>query len=257
MSSLAGKVVAVTGAASGMGLATAARLYAHGARLSVADINQEALSKAVDQIKAKATGGTSSGTPEILTTVVDVRQSKQVDAWIDKTVKHFGRLDAAANIAGVLGKNFGVGDLTEIDDDEFDYITSVNFKGVFNCLRAELRVMEKGASVVNASSTTGLEGHPKNSVYSATKHAVVGLTKSAAGEVGARGIRVNCVAPGIIRTPMVASLDADKLDSVFSRVPLARVAEPDEAANIFTFLLSDEASYVTGSAFVVDGGMLS
>lgn len=193
MISLAGKVVTVTGGASGMGLATAQGLYARGASLSLADIREDALDKAVSEIKAASSS--SNGDNTIITTVVDIRDSDQVDAWIEKTIKHFGRLDGAANIAGVLGKSFGVGDLAELSNDEFDFITGVNFKGLFYCMRAELRAMKEGACIVNAGSSTGLEGHPKNSVYSATKHAVVGLTKSAAGEVGPRGIRVNCVAP--------------------------------------------------------------
>jgi NAD(P)-dependent dehydrogenase (short-subunit alcohol dehydrogenase family) len=193
MISLEGKVIAVTGAASGMGFATARGLFARGASLSLADINEDALEKAVYEIKAASASAKENNS--IITTVFDIRESDQVDAWIDKTVAHFGKLDGAANIAGVLGKSFGVGDLIEISDEEFDFITAVNFKGLFYCIRAELRVMKEGACIVNAGSSTGLEGHPKNSVYSATKHAAIGLTKSAAGEVGARGIRVNCVAP--------------------------------------------------------------
>lgn len=191
MISLANKVITVTGAASGMGFATAKGLYARGASLSLTDIREDALARAVAEITAAhAPSGNS-----IITTVVDIRQSDQVDAWIAKTVEHFGRLDGAANVAGVLGKGFGSALVTEIENEEFDFITGTNFKGLFYCMRAELRVMKEGASVVNAASTTGLEGHPKNSIYSATKHAVIGLTKSAAGEVGERGIRVNCVAP--------------------------------------------------------------
>lgn len=190
MASFDGKVVVVTGAASGMGLATARLLYARGARLSLADIGS--LEKALPEITGSSEVPDSS---KVQTHKVDIRSSEQVNGWIDATMKHFGRIDGAANIAGVLGKSFGIGDLTEIDDQEFDFITGVNLKGLFNCMRAELRVMTNGASIVNASSSTGLEGHPKNSVYSATKHAVIGLTKSAAGEFGGRGIRVNCVAP--------------------------------------------------------------
>lgn len=117
-----------------------------------------------------------------------------MDSWIEKTISHFGRLDGAANIAGVLGKNFGVHILVQLSN-EWEFVTRTNFTGLFYCMRAQLRVLNDGDAVVNAPSTTGLEGHPKNSPYSATKHAVIGLSQSAAGEVGGRGIRVNCVAP--------------------------------------------------------------
>lgn len=147
MISFAGKVVAVTGAASGMGLATAKGLFARGASLSLADIREDALDKAVSEIKAASSSSKENNS--IITTVVDIRKSDQVDAWVDKTIAHFGKLDGAANIAGVLGKSFGLGNLSEISDEEFDYITGVNFKGLFNCIRAELRVMKKGAGIVN------------------------------------------------------------------------------------------------------------
>jgi len=196
MISLAGKVIAVTGAASGMGLATAKGLFARGASLSLADIRGDALAQAASEVKAAhASSSNNNNNNSIITTVVDIRKSDQVDAWIAKTVAHFGGLDGAANIAGVLGKSFGMADLKDIGDEEFDFITGTNLKGLFYCMRAELKVMKEGACVVNAASSTGLEGHPKNAVYSATKHAVIGLTKSAAGEAGAQGIRVNCVAP--------------------------------------------------------------
>ncbi|KAK7885321.1 hypothetical protein LTR67_010499 [Exophiala xenobiotica] len=257
MASLAGKVVSVTGAASGIGLATARSLYARGALLALCDVRKDALDHAIPEITAS---DQSSSKSRITTSVVDIRHSNQVNEWVNSTISHYDRIDGAANIAGILGKSFGVGDLTQIDDEEFDKVTSVNLKGLFNCMRAQLKVMKSGASIVNASSTTGLEGHPMNSVYSATKHAVIGLSKSAAGEFGARGIRVNCVAPGIFATPMVGSigeLDKDNMSSVFARVPLGRMGDPAEAANVFCFLLSDEASFMTGTATVVDGGMLS
>ncbi|KEF55577.1 uncharacterized protein A1O9_08327 [Exophiala aquamarina CBS 119918] len=237
-----------------MGLATAQLLYARGAYLSLADIGS------LEAALPKITGSNEAlDNTRVVTFEVDIRSSEQVNNWIDATMKHFGRIDGAANIASVLGKSFGIGNLTEIDDQEFDYITSVNLKGLFNCMRAELRVMKDGASIVNASSSMNLEVHPKNSVYSATKHAVIGLTKSAAGEFGGRVIRLNSVAPGTIKTPMVASvggLDKGNMSSVVARVPLNRMGEAEEAARAFCFLLSDESSYMTGTTVIADGGML-
>lgn len=194
MISLAGKVISVTGSASGMGLATAKALFARGASLSLADYREDALNRTRKEIESSF-ASTSSQMPTILATAVDIRESSQVDSWIEKTVSHFGRLDGAANIAGVLGKNFGVHELTQLSNEEWEFVTRTNFTGLFYCMRAQLKVLSDGGAVVNAASTTGLEGHPKNSAYSATKHAVIGLSKSAAGEVGGRGIRVNCVAP--------------------------------------------------------------
>lgn len=193
MTSLTEKAIVVTGAASGMGLATAIGLFARGANLSISDISEEGLEKAVATIKAAATSKPTSNT--IITTVVDIRDSDQVDRWIAKTVKHFGRLDGAANVAGVIGKNYGVHALTELSNEEWDFIHGTNLRGLFYCMRAELRAMENGGSLVNCSSVTGLEGHAKNAAYSASKHGVIGLTRSAANEVGERGIRVNVIAP--------------------------------------------------------------
>ncbi|KAI9734031.1 MAG: hypothetical protein M1818_006969 [Claussenomyces sp. TS43310] len=255
MISLAGKVVTVTGAASGIGLATAKVLFAAGAKLSLTDLREESLAKAVSAISS----GSSSPRKNIITTALDIRSSKQVDAWIGKTVSHFGRLDGSANVAGAIGKGYGTHDVTDLSDEEFDFVTGTNLTGLFYCMRAQLRAMTDGGSVVNTASTTGLEGHAKNAAYSASKHAVIGLSKSAANEVGPKGIRVNCVAPGIFDTPMVqsfGSVASGKL-AVFDRVPLKRVGHPEEAGKVLAFLLSDDAKYVTGSTFVVDGGMLS
>jgi len=259
MISLDGKVLTVTGAASGIGLATAKVLFAQGANLSLADLREESLSAAVKAILAHAASKSSATRSNtIITTAVDIRSSDQVDAWIDKTVKHFGHLDGAANIAGVIGKNFGVHDLTQLSNEEWDFITGTNLTGLFYCMRAELRAMVDGGSLVNTSSTTGLEGHEKNSAYSATKHGVIGLTKSAAKEVGSRKIRVNAVAPGITDTPMIQSfgaVESGKLN-VFDRVSLGRVGEAEEVGNLFAFLLSDESKYITGATYLIDGGML-
>ncbi|KAK3172400.1 hypothetical protein OEA41_005721 [Lepraria neglecta] len=203
------KVIAVTGAASGISLATAKVLFARGVSLSLTDIREDALNKAVAAIKETLTPSNSpysSPASSIITTAIDLRQSSQVDSWIGKPVSHFRKLDGAANIAGVLGKNFGVHDLSQLSNEEGDFVTSTNLTAIFYCMRAQINALSQGGCIVNASSATGLERRLKNSAYLATKNAVIDLSKSAAGEVGARGIRINCVAPGLFNTPIVTGL---------------------------------------------------
>ncbi|KAK5455844.1 hypothetical protein LTS15_005161 [Exophiala xenobiotica] len=258
MALLRGKVITVTGAASGMGLATAKLLYARGANLSLLDLRQEALDAALTEILDGPSDSPASVEDRIIVTAADIRSSDQVDAWITKTVTHFGRLDGAANVAGVIGKGYGVTDITELSNEEWDFIHGTNLTGLFYCMRAQLRTMTDGGSLVNTTSVVGLEGHGKNGAYSASKHGVIGLTKSAAKEVGSRNIRVNSIAPGVIATPMIVSfgaVESGKL-GVFDRVPIARVGEPQEVASMFAFLLSDESRYITASTFRVDGGLL-
>ena len=190
MSSFEGKVVCITGAGSGIDLATAKVLASRGAKLALAEIKEATLEKAVSEIKAATLG------VEVIGTVVDVSKHDSVDSWIAETVKHFGRLDGAANVAGVEGKNGVFADFVDMKNEEWDFIISINLTGVMYCLRAELRVMEKGAAIVNVASIAGLMGRPGIGAYSASKHGVVGMTRGAAKEVGKRGIRVNGIAPG-------------------------------------------------------------
>jgi NAD(P)-dependent dehydrogenase (short-subunit alcohol dehydrogenase family) len=193
MFSLKNKVICVTGAASGIGLATAKVLFTQGAKLSLLDLRKESLETAVSEILGKSPQ--SDDKSHIISTAVDIRSSEQVDAWVNQTVKHFGHLDGAANVAGVIGKHYGIHDITELSNEEWDFINGTNLTGLFYCLRAQLKAIRDGGSIVNTSSVVGLEGHGKNGAYSVSKHGVIGLTKSAAKEVGSRGIRVNSIAP--------------------------------------------------------------
>lgn len=187
------KVYAVTGLA-GIGLAVAKQLHAQGARLSLADISPSTLESAIHSITA------STSTPStILTTVLDISSSTAVNDWITATVKHFGRLDGAANMAGTIGSQHGVGKFVDLADEEWDMLVRVNLSGMMYCLRAEVRAIMESApggkgSIVNASSIQGLRGFALHAAYSTTKHGVVGLTRSIAKEVGPE-IRVNAIAP--------------------------------------------------------------
>jgi NAD(P)-dependent dehydrogenase (short-subunit alcohol dehydrogenase family) len=184
-----GRVIAITGAASGIGLATAHLLASRNATLSLADVNSAALEKAERELKQKYPA------VDILSYVLDVRNEEAVQKWIETTVNVFGRLDGAANLAGVIGKSIGVSGIDHMDVDEWDFIMSVNLRGVMLCLKHQLRHIGDNGSIVNASSIAGVVGMPMNAAYTASKHGVVGLTRSAAKEVGNRGVRVNAICP--------------------------------------------------------------
>lgn len=243
LTSMQGKVITITGAASGIGLALAHLLDSRGATLSLADVNIAGLNAVLDSMQGKTH----------IATVVDVRKSAEVNAWIEKTIKELGRIDGAANVAGVhTGKNSGLADETE---EHWDLTMDVNAKGVFLCMRAQLKVMTDGSSIVNAASVAGIRGVAYSSLYSASKHAVVGLTRSAAKENGHRNIRVNAIAPGTIDTPMITQIENGMgRAAATSHQLLDRKAQPEEVASVMAFMLSDEASFVTGSIWCADGG---
>ncbi|ERF74853.1 hypothetical protein EPUS_03237 [Endocarpon pusillum Z07020] len=220
--------------ASGIGLATAKLLARQGARLSLADIQQDRLSAVADELRSLNSGERAV---EVLTSVVDVRDRSQVDDWMARTISHFGggALDGAANLADTAG--------------------------VLNCVRAQLKVIRQGdggrrggGSIVNASSLAGLTGFANHVAYSASKHAVIAITRCAAQEEGARGVRVNAVAPGAIATPMLERMDQAFGQRLPDRCALARRGDADEAAQLICFLLADESSFVTGAVYRVDGG---
>lgn len=189
MASLQGKVIAITGGASGIGLATARESALRGASLALCDINQDAVDKAVAELKSTNT--------DVIGTRVDVTKSDEVDAWIANVVEHFGKLDGAVNAAGIIAGRDGVvfSNIVDITNEHWDRILNVNLTGTFYSLRAQLRVMQAGASIVNLASVAGLLGRPRLGAYSTSKHAVIGLSRTAAKEVGERGIRVNALAP--------------------------------------------------------------
>jgi NAD(P)-dependent dehydrogenase (short-subunit alcohol dehydrogenase family) len=184
------RVVALTGGASGIGLATSHLLASRGASLSLADVQEEALNKTKSVIEAKYPNS------KVMVTVLDVRNYAQVEAWIKSTVSQFGALHGCANLAGVIPKSIGVGLITEQDFGEWDFVLDVNLRGVMHCLRAQLAAIAQNGSIVNASSIAGLQGRERNGSYTASKHAVLGLSRTAAKEFGPlKGVRVNAICP--------------------------------------------------------------
>ena len=178
------KVVAVTGAASGIGLALTRLLASHGAKLAIADIQQGPLETVEKTLKGEGV--------DVVATKLDVTSSSAVNDWINSTVKHFGKLDGAANIAGI---EMVFTNVEDTEDEVWHKVLAVNLSGVMYCVRAQVKVMGQGGSIVNAASLAGIMGRPGLGAYVCSKHGVVGLTKTVAKEVGPKGIRVNCIAP--------------------------------------------------------------
>jgi NAD(P)-dependent dehydrogenase (short-subunit alcohol dehydrogenase family) len=247
---LQGKTALVTGASSGIGRAAALVFAREGAKVLVADVTEEQGHETVKLVKNA--GG------EAVFARCDVARASEVEALITTAVKQFGRLDCAYNNAGISGKIARTADETE---EGFDRIMAINLRGVWLCMKYEILQMlkqEQGGAIVNTASAAGLVGSHGMSAYGASKHGVVGLTKTAALEYARHNIRVNAVCPGVIDTPMVGGMVGShpRLKEILvSTEPIARMGQPSEIAEAVTWLLSDYASFVTGCAMPVDGAM--
>src|SRR5438034_7655152 len=242
------QVALVTGAGSGMGLATAKAFAGAGASVVLADIDEQAVRKAAEEL-------VSAG-KMALAVRCNVAEEAEVAAMIAQTVSTFGRLDAAFNNAGIQSPAVETADAS---GEEFERVNGINLRGVWNCMKYELRQMREQGSgaIVNNSSIGGLIGIPGRAIYHASKHGVIGLTKSAALEYASRGICINAMCPGTINTPMVADMlakEPDAMKDILRDMPIGRLGRPEEIAAAVLWLCSPGASFVIGHALVVDGG---
>src|SRR5436190_17940680 len=246
-SSFENKVALVTGAASGMGLTTARAFAEAGAAVALADVNESAVRSAAEELVVAG--------HKVIGIRCNVADEAEVAAMVAQTVATFGRLDAAFNNAGIQSP---AAEAADVSGEEFDRVNAVNLHGVWACMKHELRQMREQGSgaIVNCSSIGGLVGLPGRASYHASKHGVLGLTKSAALEYAPRGIRINAVCPGTIATPMVADMEAkgelDMAEAIRNQ-PIGRLGTADEIAAAVLWLCSPGASFVVGVALPVDG----
>lgn len=252
---LDGKVALVTGAAGVIGRATIALLAARGARIVAVDRDADALAQAISTLPASA---------QPLALAADVTQEAQVADYVRATVERCGRIDVFYNNAGIEGD---IKPIVQTSLDAFRRVLDVNVVGVFLGMKYVLPVMlqQRGGSIINTASIAGLIGSNDIIAYTASKHAVIGMTKTAALECGDSGVRINCVCPGMIDSRMLSAIVEGRNpgptpvpnDRVVERIPMRRLGRADEVAAIVAFLASDDASYVSGSAYTVDGGRVA
>ena len=238
---LKGKVAIITGAAKGIGFATAQRFSQEGAKVVIADMNLEAVKSAAAQV------------PNAEAYAMNVTDRASIQAVVDQVMQKHGCIDILINNAGITQD----ARLIKMTEAQFDAVIDVNLKGVFNCTQLIVpHMLEAGSgSIVNASSVVGIYGNFGQTNYSATKFGVIGFTKTWARELGPKGVRVNAVCPGFISTEMVKAMPENILQDIERRSWLGRLGTPEEMANVYLFLASDEASYVNGVALEASGGI--
>jgi 3-oxoacyl-[acyl-carrier protein] reductase len=242
---LAGKVSIITGAGQGIGEATAIKFAKEGAKVAVCDINMETVNHVVDEV-TKAGG-------EAIGFKVDVTDKESIAAMVQGVMAKWGRIDTLVNNAGIVQD----AQLKKMSEDQFDRVIDVNLKGVYNCTKAVVDIMlaQNSGCILNASSVVGIYGNFGQTNYAATKFGVIGMVKTWARELGRKGIRANAICPGFVETPILASMPDKVIKMMEERVPMGRLAKPEEIANTYAWLASDEASYVNGAVIEVSGGV--
>jgi 3-oxoacyl-[acyl-carrier protein] reductase len=246
------KVCLITGGAAGIGKATAIKFASEGAKVVMCDVDQEAGQALAGELGEGA-----------LFYKVDVTNRDAVQEWVDDVVDKFGRVDVLVNNAGITRDGLFVkyknGEVvSQMSEEKFDLVIKVNLKGVFNCAQAVTpQMIEQGGGVIlNASSIVGLYGNFGQTNYAATKFGVIGMTKTWSRELGRYDIRVNAICPGFILTEMVQKMPEKILEGLAAKTPLGRMGKPEDVANLYAWLASDEASFISGAAISIDGGMI-
>ena len=242
---LEGKVAIITGAGRGIGQATAVKFVNEGAKVVVCDLTQDAIDETL--MLCKETRGEAMGY------AADVRDIKALEGMVAATLARWGRVDCLVNNAGIVQD----AQLKNMTEDQFDRVIEINLKGVYNCTRAVVNTMlsQQSGVILNASSIVGLHGNFGQTNYAAAKAGLIGMVKTWARELGRKGIRANAVCPGFIATTILSSIPERVLKALEEKVPMGRLGKPEEVANTFAWLASDEASYINGAVIEVSGGL--
>jgi 3-oxoacyl-[acyl-carrier protein] reductase len=242
---LAGKVSIITGAGQGIGRATALKFAKEGAKVAVCDINMTTVDETVRLVREA--GGETAGFR------VDVTDKDSIAEMVEGVMAKWGRVDTLVNNAGIVQD----AQFKKMSEDQFDRVIDVNLKGVYNCTKAVVDIMlaQNSGVILNASSIVGIYGNFGQTNYAATKFGVIGMVKTWARELGRKGIRANAICPGFVETPILASMPEKVVRMMEDRVPMGRLAKPEEIANTYAWLGSDEASYINGAVIEVSGGV--
>jgi 3-oxoacyl-[acyl-carrier protein] reductase len=242
---LTGKVSIITGAGQGIGRATALKFAKEGAKVAVCDINLESVQQTVELVESA--GGEAVGFR------VDVTDKDSIARMVEGVMAKWGRVDTLVNNAGIVQD----AQFKKMSEDQFDRVIDVNLKGVYNCTKAVVDIMlaQNSGCILNASSIVGIYGNFGQTNYAATKFGVIGMVKTWARELGRKGIRANAICPGFVETPILASMPEKVVRMMEDRVPMGRLAKPEEIANTYAWLASDEASYINGAVIEVSGGV--